>query len=529
MFQIEFRSLGIRRSVQDGHTLLDGARQAGIDIISPCGGKGCCGKCLVHVVTRDTNIPETRLACQTIVNSDLTVDIPVQSLFMPPKVTVASTLEAPFMLSMRDSQKTAADELLLGLAVDIGTTTIAGYLVDLRTGITIGVMGIMNPQIPYGDDVITRLNFAKIRTGNSLLLKQKAVEALDILITELCQMDDHAQPLHIREIVIVGNTAMHHILMNAAVQQLVSAPFTPSVNHDVDIEARNLGISASPGARVFLPPPVAGFIGSDHVAMLLAIGAFETQRPLLALDIGTNTEMSLVIDGVITSASCASGGAFEGSQISCGVRAAKGAIDHIRIYGSAVEYHTIDEAAPIGICGSGIFDALAQLVKCGIVDSRGRIQSNHPRVQTRQNKREFIIVDEDELDGGMPITITQEDIRALQMAKAAISTGIQILLRNAEIKEPDLAKIIVAGAFGSYLDLSSAITIGMLPHLPPERFHQVGNAAGIGAKYILVSTDARILLTRIMKNIRHIELIRVPGFRKIYLSALSLEEPEHFI
>lgn len=521
MFHIELRQFGLKLPVHDGQTLLDCIRHAGIDIVSPCGGKGLCGKCLVNIYKDGSNIPEIKPACQTLVESNLEVDIPEQSLFVSPEILVESALRKSFKQSGKSKAKSSSDKSLLGLAVDVGTTTIAGYLIDIGNGNTLAAGSVGNPQIPFGDEVITRLSFANESPDNKLLLRRKTTKALDMLINQLCQTSKTAQSCRISEIIIVCNTAMHHILMNADIRQLVHAPFTPSVHQDMTVSAQDLGISSAAEARVVLPQPVAGFIGSDHTAMLLAIGALLASGPILAVDIGTNTEISLLTGHSILSASCASGGAFEGTNISCGMPAAEGAIDHIQIEGSELKYHTIGSIKPAGVCGSGIFDALAQMIANGIVDHTGKIMSAHPLVRKGQHGPEFVVVQEKAHN--KEICITQQDVRALQLAKAAIYAGIRILLRKAGLKEHDLKEIVVAGAFGSYLDISSAITTGLLPNLPSDRFRQVGNAAGIGAKNLLIHPDARRHLKQIRESVRHIELVNIPDFQKIYLSALSLK------
>jgi uncharacterized 2Fe-2S/4Fe-4S cluster protein (DUF4445 family) len=289
----------------------------------------------------------------------------------------------------------------------------------------------------------------------------------------------------------------------------------------MDIKARSLGLSFAPGAYVHLLPNIAGFVGGDHVAVLLAIKAGEAVGPLLAIDIGTNTEISLAVRGEISSVSCASGPAFEGAHISCGMRAAPGAIEHVRLTGQEIQYHTIHGSKPAGICGSGIFDTLAQLFLNGIIDQGGRIKEGHPRVRDNEKGREFVIVSEEERGGGPAITITQEDVRELQLAKAAIRSGIRILLQAQGISDGDIDQVVVAGAFGTYLDIASAIAIGMLPAIPLNRFHQVGNAAGAGAKVALVSRQARETARQLVRNIHYIELAGAPDFHTLFMHALS--------
>jgi uncharacterized 2Fe-2S/4Fe-4S cluster protein (DUF4445 family) len=520
MFNLKIYPHGISVVVPGNQSLLEALQHTGIDIVSPCGGKGLCGKCLVHTGTHSSGATAGSLACQTKIDKDLEVDIPAGSLFASQHFSIANTLEFSKILSGQAAEINSSGEPRTGIAIDLGTSRIAGYLIDMHTGITLSSVAMVNAQVSFGNDVITRLGFIKAGRENELLLRNKTSETLNNLIFQLCHAANIIEPSQISEFVIVGNTAMHHILINADITGLLATPFRPSVNSEIIIEARNLGITASPEALVYLPPPVAGFIGSDHLAVLLATGVFESTGPVLIMDIGTNTEMSLVNGTRITSTSCASGGAFEGSHISCGVQAITGAIDHVVLHGNTIRYHTIDDAKPIGICGSGIFDLMAQLLLNNIVDNNGRICADDYRVRQGRSGREFLLTD-DLSDGGMPVSITQDDVRALQLAKAAISTGITVLLSDAGISSANLEKVIIAGSFGAYLDISSAVAIGLLPDIPPERFHQVGNAAGIGAKSLLLSIEARRFMNRIRETIRHIELVKVPDFRKIYLSALS--------
>jgi uncharacterized 2Fe-2S/4Fe-4S cluster protein (DUF4445 family) len=387
---------------------------------------------------------------------------------------------------------------------------------------TLSAKGIMNPQISYGEDVIARMVRAQRSPEDASTLQQKVSEALTTLSGELCQEAANTRPEDIKEIVVVGNTAMHHLLLRLPVEQLARAPHVPAISHAMDIKARSVGLSVAPGAYVHLLPNIAGFVGGDHVAVLLAIKAWEAEGPLVAIDIGTNTEISLAIRGEISSVSCASGPAFEGAHISCGMRAAPGAIEHVRLTGQEIQYHTIHGSKPAGICGSGIFDTLAQLFLNGIIDQSGRMREGHPRVRDNEKGREFVIVSEEERSGGPAITITQEDVRELQLAKAAIQTGILILLQEKGLSDEAIKEVVVAGAFGSYLDISSAIAIGMLPAIPLNRFLQVGNAAGAGAKVALVSRAAREGVQQLVRNVHYIELAGVPEFNKIFLEAISI-------
>ena len=248
------------------------------------------------------------------------------------------------------------------------------------------------------------------------------------------------------------------------------------------------------------------------MALLLATEPWQTSGPVIALDIGTNTEVSLIKDGQITTVSCASGPAFEGGHIRDGMRAAPGAIEHLRLIGDSVLYQTVGRAPPAGICGSGILDALAQLYLAGIVDESGKFVGDHPRLIRQGEKPEFVLVSQEERDGRPAISITQHDLRELQLAKAAIRAGIQVLLEANDCAEDEIKQVIIAGAFGTYIDVASAITVGMLPALPLSRFQQVGNAAGIGAKLALLSLDKRAEALAIASRVRYLELATTPDF-----------------
>ncbi|MBN1850994.1 MAG: DUF4445 domain-containing protein [Deltaproteobacteria bacterium] len=599
-FHIAFQPLGLRARFPEGQSILECARNAGVDLVSVCGGNGTCGKCKVQIVSGDVSEPtqrETdvltesginkgyRMACQTFAKSDLVINIPAESLSALQRLQVEGLeiplspdplvqsyhleLSAPSLSDLRGDDIRVMDGLgkqhgipchtmdeavlrsisstlrtndwrvsafvreqevislgavdgpSLGVAIDLGTTKVAGYLVDLQTGKTLAAKGVMNPQIAYGEDVIARIVHARKSPEDASMLQAKVVESLNRLSHDLCREVTCKQE-NIQEMVIVGNTAMHHLLLNLPVGQLAKAPYVPAVSGAMDVKARDLGFLTSKGAYVHVLPNIAAFVGADHVAMLEGCHAWDAKGPLLAIDIGTNTEISLAVDGHITSVSCASGPAFEGAHISHGMRASSGAIDHFQIIDGSVTYHTIQGTKPTGICGSGIFDILAQLFLNNIVDQSGRIIQDHPRVQDKQNIREFIIVDKHETANGSNISITQGDVRELQLAKAAIQTGINVLLKDRGLAHEDVSEVVVAGAFGNYLDLSSVIAIGMFPNLTLSRFRQVGNAAGMGAKIALISGERRQTIQKLTRKIRYIELADFPGFNDIYMKAISL-------
>jgi uncharacterized 2Fe-2S/4Fe-4S cluster protein (DUF4445 family) len=352
-------------------------------------------------------------------------------------------------------------------------------------------------------------------------------EVLNSLATELCARAG-ATRRQIVDAVIVGNTAMHHLLLQLPVDQLAKAPYVPAVSSALDVKARDLGLDLAPGAYVHLLPNIAGYVGADHVAMLLAVGIGQMGGVVLALDIGTNTEVCLANHGRLTSLSCASGPAFEGAHIKHGMRAANGAIEHLRLVDDRVEFQTIGGAPPVGLCGSGILDTLAELFRAGIVDARGRM-GEHARVRGNGGQREFVVVGGD-VQGDHPdgnrvlgeITFTQKDVRELQLAKGAMRCGIEVLLQTNELVAEQIDQVIIAGAFGTYIDVGSAVTIGMLPAVQQEKVRQVGNAAGMGAKLALISRSKRAEAQALARRVHYIELATVPQFTQTFAQAMYL-------
>ena len=403
----------------------------------------------------------------------------------------------------------------LGLAVDLGTTTIAAYLVDLTNGQTLASKGGMNPQISYGEDIISRINYVAKLPHEGTRLQGLVVDKLNELASDLCS-EAGSDVNAIVEAVVVGNTAIHHLLLGLPVRQLALSPFTAAASLALDIKAYELGIKIAPGAYLHFPPVITGFVGSDHTAMLLATDSHQADGLIIVVDIGTNTEISLVNGEEITTTSCASGPAFEGGHIKHGMRAAKGAIERLRITKDAIHYQTIDEAPPVGICGSGALDAMAQLYLAGVIDNGGRLMCNHPRVRMTDNQAEFLMVDQERHSS---IVLTQKDVRELQLAKAAIRTGIQFLLETNGFTEEQIRQVVIAGSFGSYIDLSSAVTVGLLPSLPLNQFRQVGNAAGTGAKLALISLGKRQESIAIASRARYIELAGNPDFKETFIEA----------
>jgi uncharacterized 2Fe-2S/4Fe-4S cluster protein (DUF4445 family) len=413
---------------------------------------------------------------------------------------------------------------LLGLAVDLGTTNVSGLLVDLETGVTLAATGLENPQTTYGSDLISYASLIRRKPDTAGLLQQLAIDALNSLARDLTEAV-RLERSDIVEMTVAGNTMMHHLLLGLPVRDLASSPFIPALSAAHDVEARDLGIGIAPGGIVHMLPNIAGFVGGDHVAALLAtIG--QADGPVITMDIGTNTELSLIRGREIISVSCPSGPAFEGGNISCGMRAAIGAIETVRITSTGVQIKTIEDAPAVGICGSGVLDVLAQMYQSSVIDKRGRIQMGHPSVREATHGRELVLADEAET-GGPAVVFTQDDVRSVQLAKAAIRAGTDMLLEIAGMEESDLDKVLIAGAFGSYIDVASAVTAGLLPDLPFARLAQVGNAAGEGARQVLVSRTRRAEADRIALQARYRELASSKEFLPAFSKRIGFAELRH--
>jgi len=410
---------------------------------------------------------------------------------------------------------------LVGLAVDLGSTKLALFLIDLSSGRTLAASGVMNPQISYGEDVVSRIAYADCAEANAKLLHHRLTQLLDHSVGELC-MQAGLERSQIVDAVVVGNTAMHHFFLGLPVKQLGAAPYLPAVADPMEVDAVELGLELAAGAKVYLPANMAGYVGGDHAAALLATVGKDTETTRVLVDIGTNTEVSLIHQGKIYSCSTASGPAFEGAYIRDGMRAAPGAIEWVKINGERVEFSTVGGAAPVGICGSGILQAVAEMRMAGILDVRGAFSKNHPGVTLINNSSCFVIVPAEKSGSGRDIIITRKDVHEIQLAKGAIRAGIEILLARAGISADEVEHWVIAGAFGTYLDIPSALRIGLFPNQPLAQFEQVGNAAGVGARWMLLSQEMRRRAYELVRKANYVELTTEAEFTDRFVQAMYL-------
>ena len=409
-----------------------------------------------------------------------------------------------------------------GVAVDIGTSKIVASLVSLLNGETLAISSIENPQIIHGEDVLSRISYATMDEKGLEDLTSLALKGVNSVILEACERAN-VDINNVYEGVIVGNTVMHHIFLGIQPKFLALAPYTPAVKHSMNLKAEKIGVKINPTGNIYIPPIIAGFVGSDNVCDIVSTSIHEKDEESLLLDIGTNTEVNVGNKDILLSCSCASGPAFEGAHITHGMKAVEGAIEKVKINPKTfkVEYETIGNSKPVGICGSAMIDILAEMLKNHLLDKTGRFQEKRfpERFKKRDGIAAFTIVSGDDTETGEDIVITQGDVRELQLAKAAIYTGCWILMEKREVEPRDLESVYIAGAFGNYIEPTNAKVIGLIPDVPVDRIRLVGNTALAGAKMALKSREVREKAEEVSKMVRYLELGADPSFNKEFSAA----------
>jgi len=524
--------------VSAGSTVLEAGREAGLILAANCGGNGLCGRCRVTVLGEHIPAPTAaeyqalsqeeldagqRLACRAHLQGDTGVHIPRTTLGNQQRLQLEGGMRRLSVDTGVLRHNIAPDTRPLGVAVDIGCTKIAAYLLDLETGDQLAACGMPNPQISYGEDLISRLVYARKGGKQTRELSGCVRNGISKLIEELLDTrTEHAsaKPEQLADLCVVGNTAMIHLLLELPVDGLLVAPFVAASTAAVDVRAGDIGIDL-PGddhidVQVHVLPAIGAFVGADHVAMILANGLHNCGHISLGIDIGTNSEIALSKPehGLLLTASCPAGPAFEGGHIRHGMRAAPGAIEKINSGPDGLTLKTVGDELPVGLCGSGVIDAVALLWQIGAIDYRGHLQPDLAGVRQGDAGREYLLVEAKNTGHGKDIVITQQDISEVQLAKAAVAASIRTLLTLSNTKHEDIDELVLAGAFGSYLDVDSSIEIGLLPSLPNATYLQAGNAAGTGAKMALVSSEMRTQAQQIARRAVRIDLKQQKNFNR---------------
>jgi uncharacterized 2Fe-2S/4Fe-4S cluster protein (DUF4445 family) len=527
--------------VEQGGNLLSAVRAAGLSVDSECGGRGTCGACRVRFLEgAPPPAPEDRLllgvtsveggwrlACQASVESDCRIVIP--ALAPAAALRILTEAAVPELAKERPSRRRLATGY--GAAIDIGTTTVVCYLVDLERARQIGVTAFASPQQAFGADIVSRIVYAHQGCERLAEVQSCLVRAIEEHLVELCSR--HSVSLGtVSRLTAVGNLTMMHLFRGVDPWPLGVAPYRPVFTETPPVAAGALGFQRLGHARVSLLPGVGGQVGSDVVAGLLALGSAGWRKPNLFIDLGTNGEIVLLSRRIALACSCAAGPAFEGVHISSGMVAIAGAVERVEEENGQLRLDTIDGAPPLGLCGSGLADGVTVLLRCGLLLPSGRllapgqVSADVPselraRLREEGGQRRFVL-HQDAL--GKPILLTQADIRQVQLAKAAIRTGVDSLLEAAGLEPESIDRVFVGGAFGSSMRAESLLALGMIPQALRGRIHPVGNAAGMGAKLALMFPDRLREAERLARRIRHLPLAETPNFSSRFAAYLRFPE-----
>ena len=627
-YRVVFQPSGRQGTVPEGKTLLEAAREMGVEIESICGGQQTCGKCKVmadygdfqkygivskpehitppggdeqHYWTKRRRDPgRYRLSCAACVQGDLVIDVPEESQARKQIVRKSATVREieidpairqyfvkvkPAELGdnrgdwerlqdslrethqleglridyfvLRDLQKILRqgkwevtvtvwneqevtrlqpgyEEGAYGMAIDLGTTTVAGHLVDLRTGDILATESMMNPQTTYGEDLMSRISYGMMNETGVDKMHSAIIEALSKLVRRATR-GVKLKPEDVTELVIVGNTVMIDLLLGVDPVELGGAPFALVTNAALDIKARDLGILAHTGANVHILPAEAGHVGADNMGVVVAESPHVQDDLVLIVDIGTNAEILVGNKEHLLSASSPTGPAFEGGEITHGMRAAPGAIEQVRIDRQTMlpRFKVIGddrwsdempeaEIQAAGICGSGIIDLIAELFAAGVIDMGGKFVPDNPSPNFRATGKvgEYVVATAAQTSTGKEITINQQDIRAIQFAKSALYTGAKLLMERRGLDKVD--RVLLAGGFGAHIDKQRAMMLGLVPDCDLDNVYAVGNSAGDGAVLCLLSRDRRRRAQEIARWIDYVETAVEPNFQARFVDALGL-------
>lgn len=525
--------------VGDEKTILEIASECGVNIDGNCAGKGTCGKCRVrlvsgecapacgvhasHELSEEDKAAGWILACTNVLKTDAVIEVPETDTTASRKKKL---IHLPEGFCADKGNKNA-----VGVAVDIGTTTVVTSFWDIETGEMIDVDAMTNPQGAYGADVISRISFATENENGLSTLHEKVIGAINSSAENFCHRNNRNVE-DIKKYAVVGNTTMSHLFLNIDPSSLAVAPFVPAFEGEVKTSSEKVGLIGASDAEVIVVPNIAGHVGSDITAGIITTDLMDRDKGHLFIDIGTNGEIVLSAKGRITACSTAAGPAFEGSSIKYGMRAASGAIERVSISDEGVKISVIGDIKPIGICGSGIIDAVGELIRTGVVDKSGRLLGSDRLAKKGVSEKILANIEENQdakgndfvlFRGETPqenVYITQKDIREVQLAKAAISAGISIMMEEIGITKDDIEKVSIAGAFGNYIRNESAVNMGILPRVDVERIKAIGNSAGVGAAMVLLSIESENEALKVSREVEHIDLAEKKNFQDEYLKGM---------
>ena len=531
---ITFLPSGITASAWECETISTAAARAGVPLAHYCGGAGKCGKCRINGVKESfTPITETekrllspqniseggRLACCTYVIRDCDILVIDEATCATHRLLHSTARDIPL--------DWAPDSSGYGVAVDLGTTSVACFLLDMEKCTLLDSLSFLNPQVIFGSDVISRIAYADSQQDGLEQMRKIIVRGINEAVLNLTERNGIC-PADVSQIVVAANTVMEHVLMNISPCSMGKSPYTPAFLEFPIQRAQDIELEIAPNGRVKLIPNVAAYVGGDVVAGTEALHIANDSRVRLLIDIGTNNEMVLGNNNSLFCCATAAGPALEGARIECGIMAKAGAIEKIFLDTNELRYTTIDDIPAIGLCGSGLIELLAQLLDAGIVEKNGHIDEKKaltdPRFSNRISRegekkilRLFIA------RGDRDVFLTQKDIREIQLAIGAIRVGIDVLLEKMKIGIECVDEILLAGAFGNGLDIKSAISVGLLPKVPMQKIKSVQNTAGLGACMALASADFYQSTINTAKKMRYIELSTLPDFQNRFIKSLNFE------
>jgi uncharacterized 2Fe-2S/4Fe-4S cluster protein (DUF4445 family) len=540
--------------IRTDETVMQALRRGGYEVEGPCNGKGICGKCRIRVEnpeevpqTPHRDISETealdkgiRLACRLIPSGDITVHLPddfsvdarilegehLGGIELKPAPVVVSKNEAFWMQYTGEDSEVALQNWEAhfspkGLAIDVGTTTLVVTLFCLATGKELSTASSINPQTKFGHDVVSRIQKGSTEEGLAEVAGVVRRE-LNRLIQKACKNSD-AQADEVLDVVIGGNTTMLTLAAAINPKSLGLLPFTVEIKGGVSYVAKDFGLDINPAGRIYVPPIVHAFIGSDITAGVLACGCLEKKKPSLFVDVGTNGEMGINSDGRFIVASTAAGPAFEGMGVSSGIRAVPGAVEAAYFDGETIDFKTIDAQPARGICGSGIIDIVASLLKSGVVNPSGRMKTPDLKkdVQAAIAEHLQLIADQPVFNIADGVSFTQADIRQVQLAKGAIRTGIDMLMSEANVTPEDLEDITLAGAFGYHLRPDSLAAIGLIPQKLSHKVRFAGNTSKTGCAMMLINTPLRKYLEDQVQSVEHLPLAEKISFQNLFIENLN--------
>jgi uncharacterized 2Fe-2S/4Fe-4S cluster protein (DUF4445 family) len=532
----------VKYHAEPGENILEIAQKAGVNIDVPCGGNGTCGKCKMRIMSGSVAYDKTnsklsdeeyddnwRLACQSTVEADVTLFVPSSaSDFISGILTAShSTPEELQKYNERIDEvfshgiSRGVKEKGYGIAVDIGTTTNAVALLDLEKGHVLSRSHLGNGQIRYGADVINRI-IQQGRPGGRERLQHAVLEETLIPLIQKELEAANVDPMTVTRMVIAGNTTMEHLLVKANGDSIRLMPFEPEFLDHEPMKASELRFPVNPDAKVILAPNVGSYVGGDITAGVLSALLWDREEMSLFIDLGTNGELVFGNKDYMLTCACSAGPAFEGGDISCGMRASRGAIDSCVIHKQTLMplVTTISKGRPAGMCGSGLIDVIAELYKVGAIDARGKFIREDRRIRDDgYGDKEYVLFYADESATGRDIFISESDIDNFIRAKGAIFSATRTMLKSVDMNIQDIDKIIIAGGIGSGIDMENAMLIGMLPKADLSKYSYIGNSALTGACAMLISDDATEKVFDIAHNMTYIELSTEPGYMDEFSAA----------